>query len=62
MRTWSQSEVADASFNILIDWIIDVRIEDLLGEGKGSIKTASNNLEVLDQLFVRQSRVLKTFY
>ena len=38
-----------------------MRIEDLLGEGEGSIKTASNNLEVLDQLFVRQSRVLETF-
>jgi hypothetical protein len=65
LGTWTQPEVANASLDLLFGRIIQVRVEDLLGQGQRPIQTAANNLKVLHQFLVRHSRVLKvesTFY
>lgn len=47
LGTWTQPEVANASLDLLFGRIIQVRVEDLLGQGQRPIQTAANNLKVL---------------
>ena len=57
--TWTQPEVANAPLDLLLCRVVQVRVEDLLGQGQRPIQTASNDLEVLHQLLVRHGRVLE---
>jgi hypothetical protein len=48
----AELEVALASHNLLTMGIVQMGVQDLLGEGKRSVQTSANNLEVLAHLLV----------
>ena len=46
----AELEVAGTTLNILVVGVVQVRVEDLLGEGERAVETAADNLEVLAHL------------
>jgi hypothetical protein len=48
----AQLEVAGAALNVLLVRVVQVGVEDLLGEGKRAVETAADDLQVLAHLLV----------
>ena len=57
----SEAEVAGASLYVLPGGVIEVGVEDLLGQGQGPPQSLLYNLQVGDQFLVWQRRVLVEF-
>ena len=57
--TRPQSEIADATLDVLVCRVVQVSVQDLLRQGQGSVESAANNLQILDHLLVWQLRVLQ---
>ncbi len=49
---WAESQVRDTTLDLLSVWVIQVRVEDLLGVGEWAVETLANNVEVLGHLLV----------
>ena len=57
--TRPQSEIADATLDVLVCRVVQVSVQDLLRQGQGSVESTANNLQILDHLLVWQLRVLQ---
>ena len=57
--TRPQSEIADATLDVLVCRVVQVSVQDLLRQGQGSVESTANNLQILDHLLVWQLRVLR---
>jgi hypothetical protein len=49
---WAQLEIRLASLKLLTVRVVQVRIENFLGKGQGSVKAATDDGEVLGHLLV----------